>query len=117
MAKKNNEKIVSYDKEYDILFIHKGFAPDEKFKGNLDVGDFIFDISTKGNIRGIEILNASQNIKSQEPQHWLEHIIDADFNSQVKPNGIILSLIVKTKKKTQVPLTVAVPLQEPILRK
>lgn len=35
-----------YDKKHDILAIHKGFLR-EKFKGNLDVGDLILDISTR----------------------------------------------------------------------
>ena len=45
---------VYYDKENDILSIHKGFSSDEKFKGNIDVGKLILDVSTQGKIRGIE---------------------------------------------------------------
>jgi len=38
---------VAYDKENDILFVHKGFSIDEEFKGNIDVGSLILDIPAK----------------------------------------------------------------------
>src|SRR3989338_9161372 len=59
----NMGKLLSYDKENDILVIHRGFTSDEKFKGNIDVGDIVLDVSTNGKIRGIEVFNASQFLK------------------------------------------------------
>jgi len=42
--------------------IHKGYSADEKFKGNIDIGDIVLDVSTSGKIRGIEIFNATEII-------------------------------------------------------
>ena len=53
-------RIISYDKENDILVAHKGFSEGERFKGNIDIGDLVLDMSTKMRVRGIEISNASK---------------------------------------------------------
>ena len=112
-------KLLSYDKENDILVIHRGFTSDEKFKGNIDVGDIVLDVSTNGKIRGIEVFNASQFLKpfveKGKEEGILGSIIDADFNTKIKPNGIIISLVIKSKNKTDIPATIAVPLEKPIL--
>ncbi len=107
-------KTISYDKEYDILTIHKGFNEDEKFKGNIDVGDLILDVSTKGKIRGIEIMNATKffkdfNIKKSN----LEDMSDANFNATIKPDSIILGIIVKSEQR-EIPAKIAVPLKTPV---
>ena len=112
-------KLLSYDKENDILVIHRGFTSDEKFKGNIDVGDIVLDVSTNGKIRGIEVFNASQFLKpfveKGKEEGILGSIIDADFNTKIKPNGIIISLVIKSKNKSDIPATIAVPLEKPIL--
>lgn len=112
-------KVVSYDKENDILVIHKGFTSEEKFKGNIDIGDLVLDVSTAGKIKGIELFNATKFFKSfveHKQESLLSNIIDADFNARVKPNGIIISLAIKSKNiKNEVPATIAVPLEKPIL--
>ena len=53
------DKLVFYDKENDILSIHKRYSSDERFKGNIDKGQLILDVSTKSRIRSIEIMEAS----------------------------------------------------------
>ena len=115
----NMGKVVSYDKESDILVVHRGYTSDEKFKGNIDVGDIVLDVSTNGKIRGIEVFNASQFLKAfvekGNEESILSKIIDADFNTTVKPNGIIISLVIKSKNQSEVPATIAVPLEKPIL--
>ena len=50
---------ISYNEEDDILFIHK----EGKVKGNLMIGGFVLDISYRGDIIGIEVLNASEGLK------------------------------------------------------
>ena len=83
-------KIVSYDKENDILAVNKVFSHDEKFKGNIDVGDLILDVSTKGKIRGIEILNATDFFKEFKiGKDILENVLDVQFNTTIKPNSLI----------------------------
>ena len=114
-------KVISYDKENDILVVHKGFASDEKFKGNIDVGDLILDVSTNGKIKGMELFNASKFLKpfadKAKEESILSNMLDADFNASVKPNGIIISLVIKSKNKNEIPATIAVPLEKPILSK
>lgn len=108
-------KIVSYDENNDILMIHKGFSKDEKFKGNIDVGELILDVSTKGKIRGVEIINATNFFKEFEiSKKILKDIIDANFNTNIKPNSIILGIIIKAKNiKQEIPAKIAVPLNVP----
>ncbi|MBW2990382.1 DUF2283 domain-containing protein [Candidatus Woesearchaeota archaeon] len=106
--KKMNKKIISYDKENDILFIHKGFSNDEKFKGNIDAGNLVLDISTKGRVKGIEILNASLFLKEFDiRKKALEDLKDADFNASTKPDNIMISLLLKAKQ-TQKTMKIAV---------
>jgi len=109
-------KIVSYDKENDILSIHKGFSRDEKFKGNIDVGELILDVSTKGRIKGIEIINATKFFKDFDiGGKILENILDAQFTASLKPNRIMLGIVIKAKNiKKEIPAKIAVPLETPV---
>jgi len=53
---------LDYDMRNDSLYIYtKGW----KYKGSLDLGDIIISISEDGEIIGIEILDASKNLKFQ----------------------------------------------------
>jgi len=108
-------KIISYDKEHDILAIHKGFSSDEKFKGNIDAGELVLDVSTKGRIRGIEIINAIEFFKDFDiGKKILENIEDAHFNASVKPNRIMLVILIRAKNiKKEIPAKIAVPLEAP----
>jgi|SRR3989344_4330447 len=110
-------KIVSYDKENDILVIHKGYSDDEKFKGNIDTGDLILDISTKGRIKGIEILNATTYLKEFHiDKKLLINLNEAEFSASVKPNGINLSIILKSNGiKNEIPAKIAVPIDTPLV--
>ena len=111
-------KKVSYDQENDILVVHRGFDAGEKFKGNIDVGGIVLDVSTTGKIRGIELFNASQFLKpfidQGNEEFTLENILDADFNAKISPNGIIINILIKSKKN-EVPAMIAVPLEKPIM--
>lgn len=107
-------KVLSYDKENDILFIHKGFTADEKFKGNIDIGELILDVSTKGRIRGIEIMNASRFLKEFKiEKSMLEELVDAKFNVTIKPNSIVIGILFVSKNKEELPAKIAVPLTSP----
>ena len=108
-------QIVSYDKNNDILVVHKGFSADETFKRNIDVGDLILDVSTRGRIRGIEIMHASQFLKEFEiGEEILNSLIEADFNAVNKPNGIVIGFIFKSKDiEQQIPAKVVVPMEVP----
>jgi len=107
-----------YDDKDDIFVIHKGFAQDERFKGNIDVGDLILDLSTRGRIRGLEILNASDFLKGFKiSEEMLKTMETADFNASIKPNGIIVDMIIKSKLKTEtLPARIMLPLESPVLK-
>lgn len=98
----------NYDKEHDILSIHKGFSANEKFKGNIDVGELILDLSTKGKIRGIEIMDATKYLGIQKSV--LKQMEDAQFKAVINKQRILISLALKQKGKT-IPAKIAVPLE------
>lgn len=105
-------KLVYYDAENDIFSIHKGFSSNEKFKGNIDVGDLILDVSSRGRIRGIEIMSATQFFKEFEiGEKLLKDVIDAEFNATINPSSIIIGIVLKAKNcKKPMPAKIAVPL-------
>ena len=51
---------VRYDKEVDILYIH--FSEEKIFESDEDKPGIILDYDEKGNIVGIEVINASLKI-------------------------------------------------------
>lgn len=103
-------KTISYDKENDLLFIHKGLHENEKFKTNIDIGDLILDLSTKKRIVGIEIINASEFLKEfGVGRAVMENMEDAKFDATIKPTSITIGLMFKTKEK-QIPAKIAVPI-------
>jgi len=106
----SDKKLISYDSECDILFVHSGYGPDEKFKGNFDVGDIVLDVSNKGKVRGIEVINASEYL--QLNLDMLNHLTDFEFHVAQYKNriGITLVLIadqIKKEKDIIVPLAMA----------
>ena len=112
MAEHNKKmsKTISYDKENDILVIHKGFSAEERFKGNIDAGDLIIDISTKERVRGIEVINASRFLKEFDiKRQVLENMSDANFNASLKPQSIIISMTIRSEKE-ELPAKIAVTL-------
>lgn len=57
--KKQSVKI-NYNEEDDLFFIHK----EGKVKGNLTLGNFVIDMTSQGNVIGIEVLDALETLKS-----------------------------------------------------
>jgi|SRR3989344_2368770 len=107
-------KLVFYDKENDILSIHKGYSSDERFKGNIDTGQLILDVSTNGRIRGIEIMDASNFFEVfSVSKDVLKNLEDATFNAHTEPIGIVLSVLLKTKtSEEKIPAKIAVSLNK-----
>lgn len=94
---------MTYDEEEDTLFLSKN----RKVRASIDVGDFIIDIDTKGFVSGIEILNASENLKISESQ--LKKVQEASMFVTYKPNCVYICLVMKFKDKEKditIPLTV-----------
>lgn len=97
-----NTKII-YDSEEDILFLSRC----RKVKASIDIGDFIIDVDMKGFISGIEILNASENLKVLKEQ--LKGLEQASMVITYKPNYVYIYLVMKLKDKEKaitIPLTV-----------
>ncbi len=105
------EKIITYDSVHDILFMHNVYKSDEKFKGNIDIGDFILDISTKGLIRGIEVLNATEHLKQFGiTKKMLEDMEGGKFMARGSKSGIMIAIKFDIKSK-EVPASFAVPIE------
>ncbi len=105
-------KTIFYDRDNDILAVHKGFSKDEKFKGNIDVGDLILDMSTKERVKGLEIINASTYLEPFSiSKKKLEAVEDIDFSASIKPDSITLAITIKTSNpKEEKPVRIAIPL-------
>jgi uncharacterized protein YuzE len=116
------EKTISYDRENDILVAHKGFEEGEKFKGNVEVGDLVLDISTRSRVRGIEIMNASsylmEFIKPASSHSVLENIKDVRFSTSIRGSGITLAITIIAiagKKELEIPAKIAIPMEVPVV--
>ena len=95
---KMSKNRILYDKREDILSVHSGFSKDERFKTNIDAGNIILDVSTRKRVRGIEILDASSFLKEFGiTGEILSEMTDAEFSAQVKPEGIAIGLVIKSK--------------------
>jgi uncharacterized protein YuzE len=53
---------VKYDKEVDIMYV--SFSDETVFESDEEKKDVILDYSSEGRIVGIEILNASKQVKN-----------------------------------------------------
>lgn len=113
----------SYDKDNDILSVHNGFSDGEKFRGCIEIGDIILDLSTKRRIRGIEIINASDYLQgffklAGTDKRILENLVKAKFRATAKGNSLVLVLaltVIVRERKEEIPATIAVPVSKPLL--
>lgn len=103
-------KLVTYNKKQDILFIPNGFTKNEKFKSNIDIGDLILDVSTKGKIKGIEIMEASKFLGEWVKKTDLKNLSDATFKAVIKPNSILISICLVSNNQ-EIPAKIAVPIK------
>ena len=98
----------NYDKDNDILAIHKGFSNGEKFKGNMDVGELILDVSNKGRIRGIEVLDASKYLGIK--RNILSTVTKGEFNISQNVDRVLIGINLKCKEGI-IPAKIAVPVK------
>lgn len=108
---KNMKPLVFYDRENDILAIHKECAHNEKFKGNIDTGQVVLDVSTNERIIGLEVMNASSFFEEFSlNEELLKNIEKVDFTAKQSPNGIVIGLLFQVKNKIErIPAKIAVP--------
>ena len=103
---------VSYDSENDIFSVHNGFASDEKFKGNIDIGDLVLDVSTKGRVIGMEVMNAAMFFKEFIGGYALDDVADAKLNASFGPASITIGIVLKMKDAMkEMPAKIVVPLR------
>ncbi len=116
ITNKKMKKIIRYDTQNDILFVHNGFGKSEKFETNIVAGDLVLDLSTKGRVRGIEFLNATKFLEGFGiDEKMLENLADVEFKASVNRDSVILDLILDTKStKHDAAVKIVVPLSEPI---
>ena len=105
-----------YHHREDIFAIHNGFSTDEVFKGNLLIGDLVLDVSTKGRVRGIELLNATAFFSDFGiAEETLQHLTNAELKTLEKDGGFFLTIILRTSNDSfSIPVKIAVPLEAPI---
>ena len=93
---------ISYDREEDILSISRG----KKARYSIEIGDFIVDIDHQGLVSGIEIQNASVNIRVTKS--FLTHLQKFSMTVNYKPGfaNIHLMLLSAGKEKAiSIPLS------------
>lgn len=100
-----------YDEQNDILVVHNGFSSDESFETNMMYGDLIVDISTKGVIKGIELWNASEFLKSFGLTPLMLESLNA-VELKTKDQLVELSFIIKNH---ELPILVKVALPEMVV--
>lgn len=85
-------KKIKYDKENDILYVHKG----KKVADSLPIGDFIVEFSHENKVVGMEVLNASKNlsvmVEHDISREDLSSIVDADVKMRHSGNLALVFL-------------------------
>ena len=101
MAKVNTK--INYDEVEDILSLWRG----NPSVTSIEIGDFIIDIDSKGYVSGIEIFNASENLKIDSSVLLI--INKAGMSVLYKPNYVYIRLDVNLPnkdKEVSIPLTI-----------
>lgn len=102
---------ISYNEKDDILFIYR----DRKVKGNIMLGNFVIDISYRGDMISIEVLDASKTLEIFKiTKEMMIYASKAVLVSKKYPDGTMFmgfELISKlpNKKEVEEKAIVAVP--------
>jgi len=103
------ENMLDYDKENDILFVHR---KDIKTKGSVEVmgGDIVIDFSKNKEVVGIEIMNASQLLKNFDiTKGMLSQAIAGDIRVSQQRNILFLTIVLKMPKNVEKEAILTVP--------
>ena len=82
--KDKSEVIADYDMDYDLLYLRKDI--EKKVSGTFSMDNFVFDLSSDGDIIGIQIDNASSQIGTSP--EILDNIKKAVFSVLTTPQAI-----------------------------
>ena len=103
------ENMLDYDKENDILFIHR---KDIKTKGSVEVmgGDIVIDFSKDKEVVGIEIMNASELLKAFDiTEDMLSKAFAGDIRVAQQRNVLFLTIVLKMPKNVEKEAILTVP--------
>jgi uncharacterized protein YuzE len=101
-------KTIDYDGEHDMLYVHNGYESGEKFSTNQILGDLVLDISTKGRVVGLEIMNASSYLRDfNVDRPMLQNLTDVAMQAQSKDGCITIGLVFRSRM-AEVPAKIAV---------
>ncbi|MFH1682364.1 MAG: DUF2283 domain-containing protein [Candidatus Woesearchaeota archaeon] len=102
-----------YDSENDSLFVYN---PKSKSKASVEMDDFIIDFSSRKEISGIELLNATEFLKSLEFEdqrinikELLKNIEECKIEIIVKENFFVIKFILISKSKERIATPLVIP--------
>lgn len=108
---------MSYDKKHGLLAIHNGFAEGDEFDTNIVAADVVLDVSKKGVIVGLELLNLETFLEGflnqEETEKIIENLTDASFTAEKRAGGVFLT-ITFTASESTAKTSLAVPFQSAI---
>jgi uncharacterized protein YuzE len=103
---KHDKTFLDYDRKNDILYLYK----QGKFKGNVEVGDFVLDFDKEKRVMGLEILNASENLRNLGiTKQILTQATEAKLKSHQKNSSILISFVLSIAGK-ETPALIAMPI-------
>ena len=86
----------SYDKENDDLFL---YSQKSKSKGSVELGDFVLDYDSKGELVAVQIMNAAKFIKdiateknTTDIKRLLNNLKDTRIDIKAKNNILIIKI-------------------------
>jgi len=95
-----------YDSENDDIFLFK--KKKTRSSGAIGLGGFVIDFDIGRNVAGIEILNASKNIKV--PKQLLQKTVLAKVDTKIIGNALqIIMALYGKKEKLQEKMVMVVP--------
>ena len=103
------ESMLDYDKENDILFIHR---KDIKTKGSVEImgGDIVIDFSKDKEVVGIEIMSASELLKNFDiTKGMLSQAIAGDIEVVQRRNVLFITITLKMPKNIEKEAILTVP--------
>ena len=100
-----------YDEENNDLFIYND---KKKSAASVEIGDIVFDFDSSKRFSGIEIMNATRYLSElisgfKVSKLALAGILSCRVESKVLNNLLIVKIVLVTKEKLTIPVTLTVP--------
>jgi uncharacterized protein YuzE len=115
---KNNDWTFDYDYENDSLYI---YLSNKKARESFELDNFVIDVSEKGDVVGVEILNASEMIRKiwdyNIPKDALKNIKDVGMSIAYSRDLMIIKIVlvlIMDNKRVDVKLPLSMPKLEAV---